>query len=570
MAKLRTTLAGPSPQPPAYTLSPQQSAIIEFVRRSNGNAIIEARAGTGKTTTLVEVCKHLTGSVAFVAFNKAIATEIERKLSAAGVDTKRVRAGTFHSAGYGAWKRVAPNFKLDDEKVEKIMSTLAVHKNLRPFVGKLVGLAKQHLIGVLFPMNDDEEWMRIVEHFDLEDLISTRDDDIEDGVELVELGVSWALRVLQESNERGRDTIDFSDMVYLPLLYNAPFWQNDWVLIDEAQDTNGARRELAKRMLRPGGRLIAVGDPYQAIYGFTGADNDALEILEREFECSRLPLTVTYRCPQQVVAFANEYVTDIEAAPTAPFGLVASIDYGTFLRVIPEPTDSILCRNMKPLAKLAFGYLRRQIPCHIEGRDLGSGLITLARKWKTPRNVEELSDKLTEYLDEQRAKLKAAKKLQKLAAIEDKVETLQVLLEGMDGDDPIQAVIDLINRMFKDSDGLPKPTITLCTVHRSKGREWPRVYLYGREELMPSPYAKQEWQLDQERNLIYVAITRAQEELIEVVLPGSSDAVTLNLTELQTARDLNAVLSTERRLSAGNNTESVARLVSGGLTLPPE
>jgi ATP-dependent exoDNAse (exonuclease V) beta subunit len=61
--------------------------------------------------------------------------------------------------------------------------------------------------------------------------------------------------------------------------------------------------------------------------------------------------------------------------------------------------------------------------------------------------------------------------------------------------------------------------VTLSTIHKAKGREWPKVFLLGRNRYMPSKYATQDWQLDQEKNLIYVAVTRAQEELIEVRVP---------------------------------------------------
>jgi superfamily I DNA/RNA helicase len=55
--------------------------------------------------------------------------------------------------------------------------------------------------------------------------------------------------------------------------------------------------------------------------------------------------------------------------------------------------------------------------------------------------------------------------------------------------------------------------VTLCTYHRSKGREWPRVFLIEHASRCPSPYAKQPWQKEQEQHLAYVAITRAQQTL---------------------------------------------------------
>jgi DNA helicase II / ATP-dependent DNA helicase PcrA len=94
-------------------------------------------------------------------------------------------------------------------------------------------------------------------------------------------------------------------------------------------------------------------------------------------------------------------------------------------------------------------------------------------------------------------------------ALNDRIDTLLVLMEGCD---TVECVVDKIARMFADD----APTLTLSTVHKAKGREWGRVYILGRREHMPSPYARQDWQRVQEDNLIYVAITRAQRELVLV------------------------------------------------------
>ena len=84
-------------------------------------------------------------------------------------------------------------------------------------------------------------------------------------------------------------------------------------------------------------------------------------------------------------------------------------------------------------------------------------------------------------------------------------------------------MIELILSMFSNSDDFrtPKNLLTLCSVHKSKGLEWERVFLLGREDYMPSKWAKKDWMKIQENNLIYVAITRAKKDLIEVT--GVSD-----------------------------------------------
>jgi len=74
-----------------------------------------------------------------------------------------------------------------------------------------------------------------------------------------------------------------------------------------------------------------------------------------------------------------------------------------------------------------------------------------------------------------------------------------------------------IDALFSDNrDG---SVLTLATVHKSKGLEWDRVFILD-PKLMPSKYARQQWQLDQETNIHYVAITRARQELYYIDSEG--------------------------------------------------
>lgn len=521
-----TTPEQPEPLASDFVPSPQQRDIFGFVRESHENLIIEARAGTGKTTTLVELCKQLRSGIVFLAFNKSIATEIGRKLAEAGLSWKDAKAATMHSIGFSAWKKHAPKTanNVRGEKLDLIMERLGTPNQYRSFCKKLVSLAKQQLFGVYtgpnsIPLDDDQAWIDLIEHYDLMQDVPMGEDDVDEET-YIEYALAWSLKILKESIDTSLDMVDFDDMIYMPLYANLRFWQYDWVLIDEAQDTNMARRILAAKLLRPhGGRLIAVGDRHQAIYGFTGASAQALDHIAHDFQCVTLPLTVTYRCPRSVVRMAQQWVPDIEARHDAPEGVVTEMEHEKFLQLIPEPTDAILCRNTKPLVQLAFGYLRRHIPCYIEGKAIGAQLIALCRKWKTPQNIGEFVVKLEEYVEHEREKLLSQHKEAQFEAIADKVDTLLVLADSLGHDQPIQDIIDLLNRMFKDGEGLQKQVLTLSTIHKAKGREWPRVFFLGRKQLIPSSYARLEWQLEQEFNLAYVGVTRAMEQLIEVPLP---------------------------------------------------
>jgi superfamily I DNA/RNA helicase len=88
-------------------------------------------------------------------------------------------------------------------------------------------------------------------------------------------------------------------------------------------------------------------------------------------------------------------------------------------------------------------------------------------------------------------------------------------------DSPVKVLTDAIYKLFGDTKPGEKPNVvTLCTLHRSKGREAPRIIWWGSTAYSPSRWARQDWQLGQEDNLCYVGATRAQEELIEVTVSG--------------------------------------------------
>ena len=83
-------------------LSPQQEAVMQWAQAGSGHLNLIARAGTGKTTTLVELCSRVQGEVFLGAYNKKIADEIKARLEAKGL--VHAKASTMHSAGFGAWK----------------------------------------------------------------------------------------------------------------------------------------------------------------------------------------------------------------------------------------------------------------------------------------------------------------------------------------------------------------------------------------------------------------------------------------------------------------------------------
>lgn len=491
-----------------FVPSPQQAVVIEWVKNGRGSAFIEAVAGAGKTTTLVHALGETKGSVAFAAYNKKIAREIETKVAKLNMGN-RVRVGTFHSFGFGAWRRVHPRVKAGPdavrEKADRTWAALEVPKSVQPIVGQLVSLAKNRALGLIGAIDDDSKWWDIVDHFDLAH-------DVEDPA-MLEGAIEYAQEAIKFHRDIGNEIIDFDDMIWLPIVTGCRMWENDWVFTDEAQDTNPARRAMVRKMLRRGGRAAFVGDRHQAIYGFTGADNDAVDQIVKDFSCCLLPLTTTYRCPKEVVRLAQTVVSHIQAHSSAPEGVVRRIEAKDIIGEGLEATDAVLCRKTAPLVEMAYGLIRKGIACHVEGKDIGVGLLKLANKWQV-RDLDDLRDRLEAYRVRETEKLIAKGRDLAAEALADRIETLLVL---MDGCLDVNCVRQKITSMFMDTTGEEtRPTLTLSTVHKAKGREWQRVFVLGGNLWMPHPMARQAWAVEQERNLIYVAYTRAQHELVLV------------------------------------------------------
>jgi superfamily I DNA/RNA helicase len=537
-------------------LSDKQQAVINWALDQKGSLNLVARAGCGKTFTLMALVKAIVaankGEVFLGAYNKAIATELQEKLKKEGIDWKKASAGTMHSAGYSAWKRVAKDVQINGKKIENLVvalrdecetkalqsETIQLATKLRAkasacelyknFVCKAVSLAKQSAFGLITPMDDRRAWEDMVDHFGLADDLA--DEGVEETSALSE-AISLCICILKRSIAQDREVIDFDDMILAPLVHKAKIWPKDWVLIDEAQDTNAARRALALAMLKPvTGRLVAVGDPAQAIYGFTGADSDAMELLRRQLGSQILPLNETYRCPKAVVKFANQWVPDLIALPEAPDGLHRFVSTNFEPGLFPPHFtdlwaegltigDAVLCRNTKPLVEFAYTLLRKGIPCFVEGKEIGQGLVKLAKRWKV-KTLPALVKKLESYQAAETTKWLAKGREEMVAAVEDKVATLRVLIDKQteEGHNKVESLYDFINALFGDTKDGEKPRgVLLSTVHKSKGREWDRVYILNRELYMPSKWARKPWQIEQENNLLYVAATRAKRELIDIV-----------------------------------------------------
>jgi len=471
------------------TWSTFQQNIFNFVESGEGNAIIKAVAGSGKTTTIVEALSRVKGNSIFLAFNKSIAEELK---------SRGVNARTFHSLTYSPVMRAIGARSVDSNKLRGIIADTFSGADARTygtFCARLVGLARQAGIGCLID-DTDANWFALVDHHDLE---------VDGEGATIEQGVALARGLLRDSNEAR--SADFDDLLYFAVKNGVSLPKFDFVFVDEAQDTNAIQRAILRKIMHSGTRVVAVGDPAQAIYGFRGADSDSMNLIRDEFDAIELPLTVSYRCPQSVVRFAQQWVEHIEAAPTAQEGAVTALD--AWNATTFEPTDLVVCRTTKPLIALAYRMLASGVGVKVMGREIGEGLKSTIEKQKA-KGIPALIEKLTASTARDAEKARAKGRDDRAAALNDRTDAILCLIEALDENErSIPALLRLIDRIFNDQRGVT----TLATIHKAKGFESERVYWLNSSQC-PSRWARKDWQKAQEINLCYVAATRAKAELV--------------------------------------------------------
>lgn len=473
--------------------SKYQTAIFSFIEDEKaGNAVVEAVAGSGKSTTIVEGMNRIpAGKTAiFLAFNKVIAEELK---------ARGVNARTFHSLTYNPVTKSRNARNIEAAKLQLIVKEKLSGNDAflyGGFISRMVGLGRQAGVGCLVA-DTDQTWLEICNHHDLE--LENENAELGRALDLCSQLLSW-------SNADPR--IDFDDLLYLAVKDGLSLPKFDYVFVDEAQDTNAIQRALLRKIMKPNSRIVAVGDSAQAIYGFRGADSGSLNLIAKEFNCVHLPLTVSYRCPTSIVEYASRWVSHIEAAPNAAAGEVLDLGmkWGTSDFV---SDDLIVCRTTKPLISLAYKFLRARIPAKIMGREIGQGLKSLITKLNA-KGIDNLVLKLDAWADRESEKAIAKQQESRIEAIQDKADAILCLIGGMlETERTIPALLAIIENLFSDSKG----SITLATIHKAKGLEANRVFWLNSSQC-PAKWAKSGWQRQQENNLCYVAVTRAKQTLL--------------------------------------------------------
>lgn len=484
--------------------SAYQNKIFAFLAETIRNLVVRAGAGSGKTTLLIEIVKHLTGRTIFLAFNKAIQVELEKR----GVFAK-----TFHGLVYGPVIRFYSSMTratVDANKIRNMVRERYSDDDQRTygtFVVKLVGLAKNSGMGFL--MDDTEQnW---------DDLAAKHDLEIEDGKGDHRTAIELARSMLITSNEVARTNglLDFDDLLFLAVKEGITLPTFDNILLDESQDVNAIIIALIRKIMHSGSRLVAVGDPSQSIYGFRGADSDAMDKIKAEFDAEELPLTVSYRCATAIVEYASQFGV-IEAAPGAADGYVRHLRRDDKYVDLMKPTNLVVCRLTKPLIQLAYDLMMARKPAYMMGREIGEGLVNLIKKQQA-KGILNLIAKLDESTTREVERAKAKGDDAKAERAEDRRDCILFLIDTLpENERTIPELIRIIENLFRNK----ADAVILATVHKAKGLESDTVFWLNYDYV--SKWARQPWQKQQEKNLQYVAATRAKSELVLIPSPPKS------------------------------------------------
>jgi ATP-dependent DNA helicase UvrD/PcrA len=508
-------------------LNPEQRRAAEAVR---GPVCILAGAGSGKTTTITHRIAHQVAAGAFppsailaVTFTDKAAGEMRRRLEELGV--RGVAARTFHSAALAQLRHFRP-----DDPVQIVASKALPLRNVASF------LPRAYRFRPAGDLATEVEWAKS-QRITPETYLSAL------GEHEPPIPADLMQRVFARyegwKGDSGR--VDFEDLIELTIRL---LDEDEHALatvreryraftVDEFQDVNLLQQELLDRWLGSSDELCAVGDDYQAIYGFTGASPRFLLALPRRFpHATVVRLESNYRSTPQVLELANRLVprlggaektlraTRVDRAAPLLRGFAAPPDEAAFVvaRVRALAEDGVALEEMAVLlrtnarsADFEEAFHEGGVPfqgASLLARDGARQLVKRLRGASGPLGAtvesaardQGLVEPVPEGLGER-----------ELTRQNDLARLVRLAHELDDGERAVADWIEELQRRFGPDAGRG---VHLLTLHRAKGLEWDAVFLPRIEEKeLPSRLSRTEEEIAEERRLLYVGLTRARRHL---------------------------------------------------------
>lgn len=516
-----------------FSYTTEQEAVLEMVSSGTEPLIVDAVAGGGKTSTIIAAAKSTTKAL-FLAFNRSIADEIKNKY--------RLTSRTLHSLGYAICRAGSPKgAELDKDRTERFLrvnppfknelldaktfsdraAEIHVRRKIR-YSCKLVSALKSY--GV-YP--DDDRLTRAgIAGFSLGiGLPPAFDASSGDLDQVYDVCARYIGEVYLWEYDMA-PLIDFDDMLYVAVALlrrgvvhiQRALRGAKTVFVDEAQDLNPVQHDML-RYIAGAARIVAVGDRGQAIYGFRGAVGNSIGKMKEmlsdtaETECEELPLNTCFRCPSKHITLAAEMRPGIRPMEGAIAGKVEHVlDNEIPSRIITawgkgEQDTIVICRRKAPLLGVAIRLLVARIPVVCQGADLISRLLDEIESFPRDMPTEECYKVLFDRYEKIIKKAKATG-LDKSGAIIDWLSAVSVVTDQVDTvGDVVTLLYDLKNQHSRGA------AVKVMTIHRAKGLEAKNVWLLQHDTLPMIWRDMNEEAAQQERNVLYVALTRSRKNL---------------------------------------------------------
>lgn len=491
-----------------YDASPYQESIFTEIKNGTSNLIINASAGASKTSTIVNSLQFIPNKkkVLYIAFNKDIVETINSL-----VDRDNCKIATFHSLGRSILIEnsvISEHTPIDEFKysnyVRDYISTL----------GKK--MPKKQYNSYLKNVKDLVNYSRYYLSLSEKEIGKTA---ALYGIALIDDEIKVCRDVLLWGKEN-TDTIDYTDMIWYITVKNLATRQfrYDWIFVDEIQDMSVMQQSIISKCMKRGCRFVGVGDEEQAINVWCGSSLQSIEILKQQSNTKELQLPISYRCPKSIVKLASKYSNRIKAFDNAIEG---SINYDVS-KYAPIGGDMVLCRCTAPLIDLHIEYLQRNKPSYIRGANKikerfiqlcsSSNAKLIDRNCITSNGFfPELYSNLFKLIEcvihNFNLTEEEAIKHSSVMQLYDDINGLMALSEGLL---TLDELVNKINDVLTCNE--EQDAIQLSTIHKAKGLEADNVYILM-PSLLPSKLATKDWEIKTEKNLAYVAVTRAKRTL---------------------------------------------------------
>ena len=543
----------------------QQNILDFFLNNPQSNMLVNALAGSGKSTTACMLSEHSKTSDLYIAFNASVVEEFKKKIK-----NPKTKVMTMHSLAYSIMlynveqeskdsgekpkgfgsQRSKRTVSLDNFKPHKILD-----EEITKRYGRYIEFAKRVFL------KDNYVNLYNLCRLTLTDMSSNKDVSrlIDDHVLFLYYGdegysapdiseITSTLKILDTKSRQQFETqgvIDFTDMLWITfnkLKYDnweVPYWAlYTNIYCDEVQDFSNIQLNFLKFIKRTKGRYVFIGDFHQAIYNFAGANAQAFNQIPKMFApVKTFDLPICYRCAKSHLSRVNrEYGIPILPCDDAPMGFVKTIDKSK-ISEYAKAGDMVISRKNKWIAEVVLDLARNGTPIFIEDKEMVGAIKRqiLSSKCTSVGTLEKFLQKVISNYNKKLFEIVSKnvreggheeERLEAVAETNSKIDNTSFLLEILEGYLENHASSDSVSKFSNFIDKLlnttPSPNcVRLCSIHKAKGLEATNVFVLN-EAKINYDFRNSKEQNIQEKNLSYIATTRAKEGLYLVKEPSKT------------------------------------------------